>query len=136
MLEITAAGLRFVARWEEELAPNTVAAFKGDPPARGPDHPLPLERRVELDPVGRPRPRDRPRERDELPAPRRARALPRRAERDRAAVPVRLLQLREQGRARCGRTTSPRSSRAASSCKELGRLTLWEGAQAISFRER
>ena len=28
MLEIEAAGLRFVARWEEELAPKTVAAFK------------------------------------------------------------------------------------------------------------
>ena len=29
MLEITAAGMRFVARWEDELAPKTVAAFKG-----------------------------------------------------------------------------------------------------------
>ncbi len=28
MLEIEAAGFRFVARWEEELAPQTVAAFK------------------------------------------------------------------------------------------------------------
>ena len=28
MLEIEAAGFRFVARWEEELAPSTVAAFK------------------------------------------------------------------------------------------------------------
>ena len=28
MLEIVAAGMRFVARWEEELAPKTVAAFK------------------------------------------------------------------------------------------------------------
>ncbi|MDX6398742.1 MAG: hypothetical protein QOJ43_2150, partial [Gaiellaceae bacterium] len=28
MLEITAAGMRFVARWEDELAPQTVAAFK------------------------------------------------------------------------------------------------------------
>ena len=28
MLEITAAGMRFVARWEDELAPKTVAAFK------------------------------------------------------------------------------------------------------------
>ena len=29
MLEIVAAGLRFVARFEEELAPATVAAFRG-----------------------------------------------------------------------------------------------------------
>ena len=28
MLEIVAGGLRFLARWEEELAPETVAAFK------------------------------------------------------------------------------------------------------------
>ena len=28
MLEITAAGMHFVARWEDELAPKTVAAFK------------------------------------------------------------------------------------------------------------
>ena len=28
MLEITAAGMRFVARWEDALAPQTVAAFK------------------------------------------------------------------------------------------------------------
>jgi len=28
VLEIIAAGMRFVARWEEELAPQTVAAFK------------------------------------------------------------------------------------------------------------
>ena len=28
MLEIVAGGMRFVARWEEELAPETVRAFK------------------------------------------------------------------------------------------------------------
>ena len=32
MLEIVAAGMRFVARWEDELAPNTVAAFKASLP--------------------------------------------------------------------------------------------------------
>ena len=37
MLEIVAAGMRFVARWEEELAPNTVAAFKAS---------LPIEDRI------------------------------------------------------------------------------------------
>ena len=40
------------------------------PPVRRADHPLPLERRVELDPVGRPRARHRPRERDLVSAPR------------------------------------------------------------------
>src|SRR5215217_4585761 len=28
MLEIVASGMRFVARWEEELAPRTVVAFR------------------------------------------------------------------------------------------------------------
>ena len=37
MLEIIAAGMRFVARWEEELAPQTVAAFRAI---------LPLEDRI------------------------------------------------------------------------------------------
>src|ERR1043166_9950643 len=32
MLEIVAAGMRFVARWEEDLAPNPVAAFKASLP--------------------------------------------------------------------------------------------------------
>ena len=32
MLEIVAAGMRFVARWEEELAPRTVAAFRASLP--------------------------------------------------------------------------------------------------------
>ena len=59
MLEIAAAGFDFVARFEEDAAPQTVAAFRRDPAVRRPDHPLPLERRVELDPVGRPRARHR-----------------------------------------------------------------------------
>ena len=115
MLEIEAAGMTLPrALGGRAGAPRTVAAFKRHPPARGPDHPLPLERRVELDPVGQPRPRHRPRERHQLPAPGRAGALPGRAERDRAAVPVRLLQLREQGGAALGPTTSPPSSRGRS----------------------
>ena len=32
VLEIVAAGMRFVAQWEEELAPKTVAAFKASLP--------------------------------------------------------------------------------------------------------
>ena len=85
--------------------------LQGDPAARRPDHPLPLERRVELDPVGRPRPRHRPRERDELSAPGRAGALPRRPERDGAPLPVRLLLASRARPGTSGRTTSPPSSR-------------------------
>ena len=32
MLEIVAAGMRFLARWEEELAPSTCAAFRASLP--------------------------------------------------------------------------------------------------------
>ena len=106
-----------------------------DPPARGPDHPLPLERRVELDPVGRPRPRDRPRERDV------AIRTPASSRSTRAA----------RARRSCSSRTATATSRARPAqlwanhfatlvegqeqLKELGRLTLWEGAQPISFRE-
>ena len=51
MLEINAGPFSFVARFEEELAPRR-SRRSANPPARGPDHPLPLERRVELDPWG------------------------------------------------------------------------------------
>src|SRR5262245_33315927 len=50
-----------------------------------------------MDPDGRPRRRDRARERNELSRSRRAPALPGRRERDRAAPPVRAHPLREQG---------------------------------------
>ena len=86
-----------------------------DPPARGPDHPLPLERRVELDPVGRPRPRDRPRERDVVSAPRRDRALPGRAKARRSFSSPTATATSRARPASCGRTTSRRSSRARSS---------------------
>ena len=75
MLEIVAAGMRFVARWEEELAPNTVAAFKAS---------LPMEERIihcrwsgesNWIPWGDARLRHRAGERDVVPAPGRARAL-------------------------------------------------------------
>src|SRR5262249_61636882 len=49
-----------------------------------------------MDPDGRPRRRDRARERNELSRSRRAPALPGRRERDRAAPPVRAHLLREQ----------------------------------------
>ena len=134
MLEITAAGMRFVARWEDELAPKTVAAFKAI---------LPLDDRIihcrwsgesNWIPWG-----DRdlgigPENATSYPHPGRAGALPRRPERDRASLPLRLLLVREQGRAPLGESLrDPR--RGPGQLKELGRLTLWEGAQPISFKE-
>ena len=98
MLTITAGGFAFIARLEEEDAPETVAAFR---------RLLPLESRIihvrwsgeaGLDPVRRPRPRARPRERDVLPAPRRDRPLPRRRLRDGDPARLRLRQLRLEGR--------------------------------------
>ena len=89
--------MRFLARWEEELAPETVRAFKAI---------LPFEDRIihcrwsgesNWIPWGDRDLGHRPGERDVVPPPRRARALPRRPERDRAAVPLRLLQLRLEG---------------------------------------
>ena len=86
MLEITAAGMRFVARWEDELAPKTVAAFKAI---------LPLEDKIihcrwsgesNWIPWGYCDLRDRARERDELSASGRAVSLPRRPERDGAPL--------------------------------------------------
>src|SRR6266550_1615387 len=67
------------------------------PAARLEDHPGALERAVRVDPDGRPRRRDRPRERDQLSGRWRAAAVPRRRQRDRAALPVRPHVLREQG---------------------------------------
>ena len=124
MIEITVGDFRFVARFEEEAAPATVAAFRRLLPLDVEDHPLPLERRVELDPLRRARARHRARERDVLPVARRAAALPGRRQRDRAALPVRRMRVREQGRParrqplrddRRGRTSTCASSAAARS---------------------
>ena len=97
MLEITTGDFRFLARFEEELAPQTVAAFRRILPFDDAHHPLPLERRVELDSLGRPRPRDRAGERDLVPAPGRARSLPGRSKRNGAALSLRVLLLRVEG---------------------------------------
>jgi hypothetical protein len=103
VLEITAAGMRFVARWEDELAPKTVAAFKGI---------LPLEDRIihcrwsgesNWIPWG---------DRDLGIGPENATSYPHLWANHFAT----LVEGQEQ-------------------LKELGRLTLWEGAQPISFRE-
>src|SRR5207247_2677619 len=95
------------------------------------DHPGALERAVGVDPDGRPRRRDRARERDELSGGRRAVALPRRRERDRAAVPVRPHLLRERGRParreplrhdRRGRRAAAGARRARALARRAGHL--------------
>ena len=97
MLEISAGGFDFVARFEEADAPQTVAAFRDAAAARVADHPCALERRGRLDPDGRPRSRARAGERDVLPEPGRDHLLPGGRQRDRDPARVRLRQLREQG---------------------------------------
>jgi uncharacterized protein DUF3830 len=96
VLEIEAAGFRFVARWEDELAPSTVAAFKAI---------LPFEDRI--------------------------------------------IHCRWSGellfpygychfKSKAGELWANHFAtlvEGAEHLKELGRLTLWEGAQEISFRE-
>jgi hypothetical protein len=112
VLEIVAAGMRFVARWEEELAPQTVAAFKAS---------LPLDDRIihcrwsgesNWIPWG---------DRDfgigtELLFPYGYCSFASKAGHLWANHFATLVEGQEQ-------------------LKELGRLTLWEGAQQITFRE-
>ena len=125
--------MRFVARGEEELAPKTVAAFKAS---------LPLDDRIihcrwSGSPTGsrgatatsgsarRTRPRTRTRA-----SSRSIRA----GERDRAALSVRLLLVRVEGRPSVGDHFATLVE-GGEQLPELGRLTLWEGAQQITFRE-
>ena len=136
MLEIEAAGFRFVARWEEELgAADTVAAFKAI---------LPFEDRIihcrwsgesNWIPWG-----DRdlgigPENATQLPAPRRARALPGGESETELLFPYGYCHFKSKA----GELWANHFAtlvEGAEHLKELGRLTLWEGAQAISFRER
>ena len=128
-------GFTFRARFEEADAPATVAAFRAILPVRGPDHPLPLERRVELDPVGRPRARHRRRERDLLSG---ARASS-------CSIPGGISEtelLFPYGHCAFGSKAGPLAGNhfatvveGLENLPELGRLTLWQGAQEISFRE-
>ena len=103
--------------------------------ARVAHHPRALERRGGLDPVRRPRPRARPRERDLLPAPRA------RSSSTRAASPR---------RRSCSPTATSASPRRPAqlagnhfatvvegneNLRPLAKKFLWEGAQEIAFRE-
>ena len=129
------APFSFRAELHEEAAPQTGRRVPAAASAREPDHPRALVGRGRLDPVGRPRPRHRPGERDPLPEPGRADPLPGRRQRDRAAARLRLRRLRVEGGRSSRATTSPRSSRASENLRELGRRLLWEGAQEIRFTE-
>ena len=64
-------------------------------------------------------------------APGRAAALPGRRQRDGAALPLRPLRLRLEGR-RARRQPLRDVVEGTRTCRELGRLTLWEGAQPIA----
>ena len=102
MLEITTGGLRFVARFEEELAPQTVAAFKGILPFdekiihcrwSGESNWIPWgDRELGIGPENA----------TSYPAPRRARPLPGRDQRDGASLSLRVLLLRIEGRSPLG----------------------------------
>src|ERR671913_318762 len=114
MLEITAAGMRFVARWEDDIAPKTVAAFKGI---------LPLEDRIihcrwsgesNWIPWG---------DRDLGIGPENATSYPHPGE----------LALYPAGELWANHFATLVEGRE--NLKELGRMTLWEGAQPISLRE-
>ena len=136
MLEITTGDFRFLARFEEELAPADRGCVQAHPPARRPHHPLPLERRVELDSLGRPRARDRAGERHLVPAPRRARRSTR-------AVRAKRSCSSPTGTARSHRRPGHlvgeplRDARRGTGAARGARPphALWEGAQAIAFRE-
>ena len=134
MLEIVAAGMRFIARWEEEAAPRTVAAFRAS---------LPLDDRIihcrwsgesNWIPWG---------ERDFGIGPENATSYPHPGE----------LALYPGGQSetellfpygycnfasKAGQLWANHFAtvvEGAEQLRELGRLTLWEGAQQISFRE-
>ena len=135
VLEIVAAGFDFVARFEEERRAADRRRVPGDPAVRGPDHPLPLERRVELDPLGRPRARHRAGERDLLPGARASSLLyPGGISETELLFPYGHCDFASKaGRSRANHFATVVEGHEQ--LPELGRLTLWEGAQAISFRE-
>ena len=135
MLEIVAAGMRFVARWEEELAPNTVAAFKAS---------LPLEDKIihcrwsgesNWIPWG-----DRelgigPENATCYPAPGQLLLFPGGISETELLFPYGHCSFGSKAGALAGNHFAT-VVEGGEHLAELGRLTLWEGAQPISFRER
>ena len=136
MLEIDAAGFRFLARWEEELRAGDGGGLQADAPDRGPDHPLPLERRVELDPVGRPRARaSAPRTRRATRCPGEIALYPGGVSETELLFPYGYCCFASKA----GQLAANHFAtlvEGQENLRELGRLTLWEGAQPIRFSER
>ena len=135
MLEIAAAGLRFTARWEDEDAPQTVAAFKRI---------LPLEDRIihcrwsgesNWIPWG-----DRdvgvgPENATSYPAPGQLLLYPGGISETELLFPYGHCCFASKAGQLAGNHFATLVD-GHEHLAELGRLTLWEGAQAISFRER
>ena len=85
--------------------------------------------------MGRPRPGDRPRERDQLPAPGELALYPGGQSETELLFPYGYCNFASKA----GHLWANHFAtlvEGQEQLKELGRLTLWEGAQAISFRER
>ena len=134
MLEITAAGLRFLARFEEELAPQTVAAFRAILPFddriihcrwSGESNWIPWGDRVLG--IG-------PENATCYPAPGELLLYPGGVSETELLFPYGHCAFASKAGALAGNHFAT-VVEGAESLAELGRLTLWQGAQAISFRE-
>lgn len=134
MLEITAAGMHFVARWEDELAPQTVAAFKAI---------LPLEDKIihcrwsgesNWIPWG-----DRdlgigPENATMYPHPGELALYPGGESETELLFPYGYCHFKSKA----GELWANHFATVVEGqeqLKQLGRLTLWEGAQSVSFRD-
>jgi hypothetical protein len=135
VLEIVAAGFRFTARWEEDAAPQTVAAFKAI---------LPFEDRIihcrwsgesNWIPWG-----DRdvgvgPENATSYPAPGQLLLYPGGISETELLFPYGHCCFASKAGQLAGNHFATLVD-GHEHLAELGKLTLWEGAQAISFRER
>jgi hypothetical protein len=135
VLEIEAAGFRFLARWEEENAPRTVAAFRRI---------LPFEDRIihcrwsgesnwipwgdrELGVGG-------PENATSYPHPGEIALYPGGQSETELLFPYGYCNFASKA-GQLGANHFATLVEGQENLKELGRLTLWEGAQPISFRE-
>ena len=134
MLEIVAAKMRFVARWEEELAPATVAAFKAS---------LPLDDRIihcrwsgesNWIPWGDRKLGVGPENATCYPAPGELLLYPGGVSETELLFPYGHCAFGSKAGALAGNHFATLVE-GQEQLKELGRLTLWEGAQTISFRD-